>query len=308
MTFQERVAAVQSLGFNPRQAAFVTTVALHSGYCVRRQYAASTGQKYGKNVCDFLDGLIERGLARRLTFRADRGSVYHLFARPLYAALGEENNRNRRHTSPALIARKLLLLDFVLGLPDHDWYATESDKRELLVNRLGVPDAALPQRTYTSPRPTPPQGAAHTTRYLVQKLPIFLTGPPETVNFVCAVTDAHASAIEAFVRDHDALLRCLPRWTLHAVLPRTGASQEACARAYTRALRTTSMAAVSAADLAWFNRVRGRVENGDLRDLGVADLQKYRELNRHVGTSDRLVAGPLKVHRMPHCYEQFGAW
>jgi hypothetical protein len=43
MTAEERVQAVQALGFLPRQARFLMTVALHSGYCLRRQYMTFTG-------------------------------------------------------------------------------------------------------------------------------------------------------------------------------------------------------------------------------------------------------------------------
>ena len=42
MTFDARVGGVKAFGFTDRQAAFLTTVALHSGYCVRRQYATRT--------------------------------------------------------------------------------------------------------------------------------------------------------------------------------------------------------------------------------------------------------------------------
>src|SRR5689334_17295205 len=100
------------MSFTERQAQFLTLVGLHSGYCLRRQYATFTGIAYGKNVRDFLDDLVARQLARRLTFRRDRGHIYHLFSRSLYSAIQQQDNRNRRHASPALIARKLMLLDF----------------------------------------------------------------------------------------------------------------------------------------------------------------------------------------------------
>ena len=38
MTFDDRVRAVQTFGCSPRQARFLALVALHSGYCLRRQY------------------------------------------------------------------------------------------------------------------------------------------------------------------------------------------------------------------------------------------------------------------------------
>ena len=128
MTFGERVEALEPLGFSHRQTEFLVTVALHSGFCLRRHYMAFAGLKYGAGVRDFLDRLVARGLARRSQFRADRGHVYHLHNTHIYAAINQDDNRNRRRTSPALIARKLMLLDYVLGEPNADWYATEQDK------------------------------------------------------------------------------------------------------------------------------------------------------------------------------------
>ena len=96
MTFEERVRGLEPLGFTPRQAKFVATVALHGGYCLRRHYATSASIGYGKNVRDFLEDLVQRQLAVRFTIRPDRGHLYHLHARPLYRLLGQEDNRNRR--------------------------------------------------------------------------------------------------------------------------------------------------------------------------------------------------------------------
>jgi hypothetical protein len=292
VTLSERVTAVSSLGFTPRQAAFLTIVALHSGYCLRRQYAAFTGQKHGKNVRDFLDGLVDRGLAQRLTFRADRGSIYHVFGRRLYAAIGQEDNRNRRHAGPALVARKLMLLDFVLTMPNADWYATEADKVDLFLNRLRLPPSALPQRTYQprlssrAPAPAPvadpgrpvaPVDAA-TTRYCIQKLPLFVHGSPPSVHFVCVVTDPHASAVDTFVKEHAAVLRHLRSWTLHIVAPRGVATEAACTSAYQQAMATASLASIDHEELEWLNRTRGLVVRGDLRELAVDDLRRYRDL------------------------------
>jgi hypothetical protein len=114
MTLDDRVPALAFLGLTPRQTRFIALVALHSGYCLRRQYLTFAGLRYGKNVRAFLDGLVDRGLATRFAYRRDRGHLYHLCARSIYRAIDQEDNRNRRHTSPALIARKLMVLDHVL--------------------------------------------------------------------------------------------------------------------------------------------------------------------------------------------------
>ena len=73
-----------ALGLTNRQTRFVVTVALHGGYCLRRQYMTFAGTPYGAPVREFLEGLVARGLARRLQFRRDRGYVYHLHNARLY--------------------------------------------------------------------------------------------------------------------------------------------------------------------------------------------------------------------------------
>ena len=96
MTFDERVAALAPLGFTSRQTRFLVMAALHSGYCLRRQYLAFAGVRYGKNVRDFLEALVRRQLAQRFQYQPNRGHVYHLHAKSLYRALAQPENRNRR--------------------------------------------------------------------------------------------------------------------------------------------------------------------------------------------------------------------
>lgn len=146
MTFDERVRALEHLGFSEAQTQFIVTVALHSGFCLRRHYATLTGLKYGAGVRGFLDRLVARGLARGQAFRPDRGRVYHLHHTSIYNSIGQDDNRNRRHTSAALIARKLMLLDYVLDHPTTEWISTEQDKVALFTTRFGVAISELPHR------------------------------------------------------------------------------------------------------------------------------------------------------------------
>jgi len=195
MTFDERVLALEYLGLTPRQTRFLVTVALHGGYCVRRQYLAFAGVAYGKTVRDFLDGLVRQRLAERFLFHGNRGHIYHVHARSIYRAIDQLDNRNRRHVSPAVIARKLMVLDFVLTEPEADWYATEQDKVALFAERFRVPQSDLPSRVYdASDTLLPP-----TTRYFIHKLPIFLPGPegPDVAAIDAASTADEASAVDA---------------------------------------------------------------------------------------------------------------
>jgi hypothetical protein len=215
MTFEQRVEAVEALGFTTRQASFLTFVALHSGYCLRRQYATFAGVSYGKNVRDFLDSLVARQLATRFSIRADRGHLYHLHARTVYRVLRQEHNRNRREASAALIARKLMLLDYVLSRPEVEWAATEEDKLDLFAERFGVLRDDLPRREFAASDP----GGEPTTRYFPHKLPVALAGDPPVVHFVSLVTDTTGRALEQFLQDHAGLLRHLPAWCVIAVGP-----------------------------------------------------------------------------------------
>jgi hypothetical protein len=274
MTFEDRLTALEPLGFTPRQTRFIALVALHSGYCVRRQYAAFAGIRYGKNVCDFLEELVARGFADGFTLRADRGLIYHLQARAIYRAIGEPENRNRRKASAALIARKIMVLDYVVSQAEVAWLSTEDEKVDLFAARYGVPMRDLPQCRFAPAT----MDTSSTTRYFLHKLPVAVLGDPPVPTFVCLVTDTTGRMLEQFLRDHSRLFAWLPTWTVVA----TGSSPtglHACEAAFER-YRRQPAATVSAStdDLAWFFRTRDAVDQGDLSGLAVAAIDRFRTL------------------------------
>ena len=329
MTFEQRVIALEPLRFTPRQTRFLALVALHSGYCLRRQYAAFAGIQYGKNVCDFFETLVARGLAERFTQRADRGHIYHVKARAIYRALGQPENRNRRQASAALIARRIMVLDYVLRHADVEWLSTENEKVELF-GRFGVPPRDLPNRVF-GPSPI---GAAITTRYFVQKTPVALVGDPPIATFVCLVTDTTGHTLEQFLRDHRRLLAWLPAWSVIAI-GESPTGLLACEAAFQR-FRAQSTATVSASrdDLAWFFQTRHAVDQGDLTGLSVTAIERFRTLReafrrpifdelylewqRHGDAALASLAAPTPHHAMrsvgtlvtellPFDYSQFGS-
>ena len=277
MTFDERVTALAPLGFTTRQTRCLVTAALHSGYCLRRQYLAFAGVRYGKNVRDFLEALVRRQLAQRLLYQPNRGHIYHLHATALYRALAQRDNRNRRQVSPAVIARKLMLLDAVLMVPDADWYATEEDKVALFTREWGIPLGDLPQRVYE-----PTDGRNQTTRYFIHKLPVYLTTDRAVVHFVYLVNDDTGHGLEQFLQDHVRLFSALPAWSVVAVCPRGMSGLAACRTVFDRFAATTWQPAPQdgIGDLRWFFATRQLVEGGDLRSLSVADLDRFREARR----------------------------
>ena len=330
MTWSDRVRAVEALGFTTRQARFLVVVALHSGYCLRRQYAAFASVAYGKSVRDFLDALVAKHLATRFMLRADRGHLYHLHARPLYRVLGQEDNRNRRPASAALIARKLMLLDAVLSRNDVEWVATEEDKVALFAERLRVPHAELPQRVFAAANEaTPP-----TTRYFPHKLPVAIVGDPPGAQFLALVTDPTGRELDQFLQDHAALLRRLSTWSVIAVGPDALLRQADCARAFDRFLASPiGTGGGQTDDLRWYFTSRRMVDGGDLSRLSMDDIARFRRLRaRFAGATidaryrewtvrgdDVLTAnsaapaeaassdGRLIVEALPFDYRQFGS-
>ena len=334
MTFDERVRALEHLGFNEAQTRFIVTVALHSGFCLRRHYAQLAGLAYGAGVRGFLDRLVARGLARRHDFRRDRGHVYHLHHARIYNAIGQDDNRNRRHTSPALIARKLMLLDYVLDHPTTEWISTEQDKVALFTKRFGVPLYELPHRVYRGRRPG--RGTTTTTRYFVHKLPIGVQPDAATVTFVVLVTDLRGQLLREFLADHVPLLGCLSDWRIIAVLPGHVAGRPACDAVFARARTAPRVVWPPAVqdDFRFVFRLRDLADRDDLRDVTSDDFRRYHQILARYDamTVERLLLrwramgemafaydpsagfqvaiahgyGRFETHRLPLRYDRFG--
>ena len=104
MTPLERIEGLQNFGYDLEEARFLCTAALHSGFFLRRHFLSFiNGMKGWKDVV-LLNKLKANGHCRVTFFRHSR-MVYHLSAKPLYEALGEKDNRNRREHQPSGRAR-----------------------------------------------------------------------------------------------------------------------------------------------------------------------------------------------------------
>ena len=277
MTFDERVPALAPWRLTPRQTRFVVTVALHGGYCLRRQYMAFAGLQYGKVVREFLDGLVARRLAGRVAYRQDRGFLYHVHARSIYRALQQDDNRNRRRTSPAAIARKLMILDFVIGEPATEWYRDRSRQGRVLhaaLWRAAARPAAADYAAYDQ-RLTP------TTRYFVHKLPIGVAGDPPRVHFVTLALDPSGQGFASFLHDHARLLSHLPDWTVVVVGPKGRSGATAAATCSTGTWRgSRASAAWDRREVARYFVTRRAVEANELAHVSVTDLNHCREARR----------------------------
>ena len=143
---ERRTAALQALGWSKPDAGWLVLVCLHSGVFTRRQYRAwYSCDKHAASR--FAKRLVAAGVAREHPFpgRSTPERFCHVFARPLYRALGIENTNLRRLGSPALLWQRLLVLDCLLAYPDADWLATGPEKVEYFLD-WGFAEEDLPQR------------------------------------------------------------------------------------------------------------------------------------------------------------------
>lgn len=324
MRVDEHLAALGTLGFTARQTRFLATVALHGGYCLRRQFTAFAGIKHGKNIRAFFEELVRRRLVETTQPRADRGRVYHVTSRSLYGLLGQDEGRHRRVASAALIARRIMILDHVLDRPAVDWLATGADKVQYF-RQLGVQDDVLPSQRVGASKRTP-----SAQRYFLDRLPIAAGDAPV---FVYLALDLTGKGLRQFLEGHAALLARLSAWTVRVVGVH-GASLAAAQAAFARRQQPTVLSAPATTDeLAWLLETRQRLV-GDLTSVSVASIHRYRALRDTLGestierlaadwqrhgsaaieafiTSSRhrvpLVNGRLEVELLNHDYSLFGS-
>jgi hypothetical protein len=209
MTPPERIAALQNFGYDADEARFLSITALHSGYFLRRQFLACIqGTKGWKDV--LLVNKLKANRHCRINIYRHNRMVYHLSTKPLYDALGEKDNRNRRERQPSTIKNKLMGLDFVLDHPQHQYLATEREKLDYFVGTLQIPAEDLPTRWYQSPR-----GRGATAKHFVDKYPMFLSVPPGA-----AAPVVHFCYVDEGMQSTDGFATYLDQYSrLLAVLP-----------------------------------------------------------------------------------------
>ncbi len=117
--------------------------------------------------------LVERMAANRhcrVTVFPNNTGVFHLSSRPLFEALGDPNNRNRRQRSPSAVKTKLMALDFVLAHPERTYLATECEKVDYFANHGKISPDLLPRKVYSSKH-----SDDETIRYFIEKFPLFVS-------------------------------------------------------------------------------------------------------------------------------------
>ncbi|MGH9199983.1 MAG: hypothetical protein ACRD2A_01955, partial [Vicinamibacterales bacterium] len=138
MTHEERQAAVASYGFTDRQAGFLTTVMLHAGVCLPRQYTTYGGIVFGQKTREFFDRLARERFATAYPCWRGAGRIFHVHHKGLYRAIGEPDNRHRRPATVARAVERLMVLDAVLSDRQTTWLSTEREKVGYFVERRGL--------------------------------------------------------------------------------------------------------------------------------------------------------------------------
>lgn len=274
-TDPDRSRVLEGFGYTARQAQFLLLVALHGGYFLRRQYVAFTGSAHGQAAVRFLTSAVTRAHVRVLPY-GRTGHVFHLCARPLYAAIGDEHNRNRRVAEWDAVMRKLMTVDFVLAHPTAKFWATEADKAELL-RELAVPEAMWPARHYAPKQ----SGGGATTRYFVDKMPWY-RGEGESKLWL-AYVDAERTlhGFETFLSQYRLVLASVPSGVTY-VAP--SAWRGAVDAAFTRALAPDGAHAVNQTTIVDYFRIRRQVDAKLFAALSVAQLDRFRERRTQFAT------------------------
>ena len=250
----ERVHAVTAFGFTERQARFLVTVLVHSGVFIERQYRAFARIAHGQNTHDFVAKLVQRGYATAITPGAlHRGRLFHVQYKPLYEAIGEPNNRNRKPASLGRFVERLMLLDAVLADRHYTWLGTERDKIQYFVSGLLKDD--LPRDWY--PHVTFGEGQQKTTRYFPEKLPI---GVPRDGGrrhmFLYLVTREVPAEFRLFLLRYADLLKAVNEWTIRLLVPRRFRKAAALYRYAVRDAFTLPLTPGQVEELDWYFRAR----------------------------------------------------
>ena len=212
MRNEQRIQEIARLGYDDDEAAFLCLVALHGGYFLSRQYPDFVGKQRGRCVTNLVNKALASGHCRTHAYRHNR-MVYHLFSKPFYKAIGEEDNRNRRERRVFTIKNKLMCLDFVLANRRHQFLATESEKLEYFEGQLGIDRSCLPTRRYQSRTKN-----LATDRYFVDKFPIFIPSEENSERRVhfCFVDEGVVSGpgFETYLRQYLRLFGRLKKYSL----------------------------------------------------------------------------------------------
>lgn len=211
------VKALGSFGFTQRQREFLVTVMVHSGCFLERQYCAFTGTVRGQNSREFIARLVGRGFARAIEpGPVRRGRLYHVHYKPLYEAIDQADNRNRRLHTLGRMVERVMILDAVLGDRRCWWLSPDTDKRRFF---------SLKRENWLQPEDYPHiafgSGRQRTIRCFPDKLPIGIEKDrTDHVVFLYLVNRRLPVDFRQFLIRHAELFRFVHTWTVRLLVPR----------------------------------------------------------------------------------------
>ena len=195
--------------------------------------------------------------------------------KPLYAAIGEPDNRHRKRRSLGRMVERLMILDAVLADGTCTWLATENDKLAHFSLSLGT---RLQRHEY--PHLAFGEGAQKVLRYFPEKFPI---GVDRNFGrrhlFIYLVTDERPGDFRMFLLRHGELLRAVPEWTIRLLVPRPFRRAVALYQQVLRDELATPLAPATVEELRWFFRERAQAAQAQ---PAAAD-SRFREALRTFG-------------------------
>jgi hypothetical protein len=222
----------------------------HSGVFVGRQYAKFAGITHGQKLHDFIEKLLVRRLATPIELGSTgRTRIFHVHHKPLYAAIGEPDNRNRRRATIDRVIERLMILDGVFADRSVTWLGSEREKRRYFKQRLGdhLWDDEYPRLVFGK---TPNV----TVRYFPDKLPIGYDRDHRRHVFMYPARSPSPMDLRVFILRHLELLNALGFWTIRVLFPRSLAGSM---DAYSKAayeLLTKPLTPSQTEELIWFLR------------------------------------------------------
>jgi hypothetical protein len=246
----EGVRVLVPFGFTELQARFLATVMLHSGVFVGRQYAAFAGITHGQKVHDFIDKLLVRKLVTPIELgTTGRTRIFHVHYKPLYAAIGEPDNRNRRRVTADRAIERLMILDGVLADRSFTWLGCEREKRRYFKQHLAdrLRDDEYPRLVFGK-RPNV------TVRYFPDKLPIGYDRDHRRHVFMYLARSPSPMDFRVFILRHLELLNALGFWKVRVLFPRSLAGSMEAYRKAAHEFLTKPLTPAETEELIWFFR------------------------------------------------------
>jgi hypothetical protein len=331
-----RSRTLTRFGYTDRQAMFLSAVAAHSGYFLRRQFMEFIGRGHGAVTVTFLRAVLMRGHAVVARLR-NHSQVYHLVHKSIYATLGNPNSRNRRRHELSAIRLRLMRLDFVLTRREWTFFGNERDVVQFFTECQRISHDLLPAAVWTGRT----HGHGVTTRYFAERYPIGIS--PDGQAVVLVYVDDADTTEAGFTRFLERYVPLCRRLTMpvEVVFLTAAEGQESIAeRAFSRVTQRhpahanenldgdkTELREYVRARRMWEEKALAGVRQEQL-DAMRSRLQQFRHpladalyrtwqlngdsaIDRFLAERSTTVAVDrvrLVVHRLPFDYGAFGAW